>query len=314
MGQFLDVPAAETLAPPRTRPSASSARARRLRVIRSPSAMARLADGWGTRQAVLVPTMGALHAGHMALVERARRAAGPEGLVILSSFVNPTQFGPKEDLSRYPRPWRRDLALCRRHGVDIVFHPEAEAMYSEDKSVVVDETLLSAGLCGAARPGHFRGVCTVVAKLFNLVRPRAAVFGRKDFQQLAVIRRMVRDLNFPVKILDVETVREAGGLALSSRNVYLDAAARAQAPALWRALRQAAAAARAGERDGARLLALVAAEIEANAPLARLDYLELIREADLRPVSILGEAPAVIALAAFFGRTRLIDHIAVRAA
>jgi pantoate--beta-alanine ligase len=276
--------------------------------------MARLADGWGTRQVALVPTMGALHAGHMALVDRARRAAGPEGLVILSSFVNPTQFGPKEDLSRYPRPWRQDLALCRRHGVDIVFHPEAEAMYWEDKSVIIDETLLSAGLCGAARPGHFRGVCTVVAKLFNLVRPRAAVFGRKDFQQLAVIRRMVRDLNFPVKILEVETVREPDGLALSSRNVYLDAAARAQAPALWRALKQAAAAARAGERDGARLLALVAREIQAKAPMARLDYLELIDESNLQRVQKLGGAPAVIALAAFFDRTRLIDHIAVRAA
>ncbi len=314
MGQFLVVPGAETLTKPRTRTSASSARVRSLRVVRSPGAMARLADGWGTRQVALVPTMGALHAGHMALVDRARRAAGPEGLVILSSFVNPTQFGPKEDLSRYPRPWRQDLALCRRHGVDIVFHPEAEAMYWEDKSVIIDETLLSAGLCGAARPGHFRGVCTVVAKLFNLVRPRAAVFGRKDFQQLAVIRRMVRDLNFPVKILEVETVREPDGLALSSRNVYLDAAARAQAPALWRALKQAAAAARAGERDGARLLALVAREIQAKAPMARLDYLELIDESNLQRVQKLGGAPAVIALAAFFDRTRLIDHIAVRAA
>ena len=157
-----------------------------MKIVRTPAAMAKVAAAWD-RRVVLVPTMGALHAGHLALIDRAREAAGPDGMVVVSVFVNPTQFGPKEDLAKYPRPWRRDLALCRKHGVDLVFHPGAATMYAAGHSVVVDETRLGGGLCGGARPGHFQGVCTV-AKLFNLVRPEAAVFGLKDYQQLAIIR------------------------------------------------------------------------------------------------------------------------------
>ena len=202
-----------------------------MKLVRTPAAMARLAAKWPAPVA-FVPTMGALHEGHLALVDRARAAVGPRGIVVVSIFVNPTQFGPKEDFSLYPRPLRQDLAACRRRGVDVVFSPGAADMYAPDASVAVDEAALSGGLCGGSRPGHFRGVCTVVAMLFNLVRPTFAVFGRKDYQQLAVIRRMVRDLHFPVRIIGLDTVREADGLAMSSRNVHLKAEERAQAPAL----------------------------------------------------------------------------------
>ncbi len=279
-----------------------------MKTVRSPAAMARLAASW--RQPVaLVPTMGALHAGHLALVDHARAAVGEKGLVIVSIFVNPLQFGPKEDLSKYPRPLRADLARCRERGVDVVFHPDAAGMYAPGASITVDETLLSGGLCGRSRPGHFRGVCTVVAKLFNLVRPTVAVFGRKDYQQLAIIRRMVRDLNFPLEILPVETVREPDGLALSSRNVYLGADERAQAPVLRRALLAASERARAGERNASALRGVLEKEL-ATAPLARVDYAEVLDAEDLQPVSTL-DKPAVMALAVFFGRTRLIDNLVV---
>ena len=277
-----------------------------MKIVRTPVAMAKLAAAWD-RRVVLVPTMGALHAGHLALVERARQAAGPDGAVVVSIFVNPAQFGPKEDWSKYPRPLKRDLALCRERGVDLVFHPAAEAMYAPGRSIVVDETLLASGLCGRSRPGHFQGVCTVVAKLFNLVRPHAAVFGMKDFQQLAIIRRLVRDLNFPVKIIAGETVREADGLALSSRNVYLTAEERKQAPGLRRALLLAAESFAAGERGATVLRFLLENELS-GAPLARLDYAEVVDATDLQPVTKI-EGPAVIALAAFFGKTRLIDNL-----
>jgi pantoate--beta-alanine ligase len=280
---------------------------RPLRVICHPPAMARLAAKW-TQPVVLVPTMGALHAGHLALVKRARREVGPHGLVVVSIFVNPTQFGPQEDLSKYPRPLRRDLELCRSHGVDLVFHPAAESMYTADASVIVDELRLSRGLCGASRPGHFRGVCTVVAKLFNLVRPAAAVFGRKDYQQLAVIRRMVRDLNFPLRIIAVDTVREPDGLALSSRNVYLTPGERAQAPALRWALVLAADRVGRGERKAARLRDLIAGRLAQDAPLARIDYIEVLDAESLQPQDKNGK-PAVIAAAVYFGKTRLIDNI-----
>ena len=281
-----------------------------MKTVRTPAAMARLATAWN-RPVALVPTMGALHAGHLALIDHARASVGPQGLVVVSIFVNPLQFGPKEDLSKYPRPLRADLARCREHGVDIVFHPDAVDMYEPGASVTVDEILLSGGLCGRSRPGHFQGVCTVVAKLFNLVRPTVAVFGRKDYQQLAIIRRMVRDLNFPLRILAAETVREPDGLALSSRNVYLGANERAQAPVLHRALLQAAKRARAGERRASTLRAVMEAEL-ATAPLARIDYAEVMDAEDLQPVTSL-EKPAVLALAVFFGRTRLIDNLIVPA-
>ena len=270
--------------------------------------MMRLAADWKQR-VVLVPTMGALHAGHLSLVDHARRVAGRRGLVVVSIFVNPLQFGPKDDLSRYPRPLRRDLALCREHGVDIVFHPDAAAMYAPGRSVTVEESLLSGGLCGRSRPGHFAGVCTVVAKLFNLVRPHAAVFGQKDYQQLAIIRRTVTDLNFPLKIIGSETVREPDGLARSSRNVYLSLDERAQATVLRRALLRAADRAGAGEPRAAALRSILEKEI-ATAPLARLDYAEIVDAENLQPVARL-EKPALLALAVYFGRTRLIDNIVI---
>lgn len=280
-----------------------------MKIVRTPAAMARIAAAWSGR-VVLVPTMGALHAGHLALVDRARAAAGSTGIVVVSIFVNPTQFGPKEDLSKYPRPLRKDLARCRERGVDFVFHPQAGAMYEAGHSIVVDETLLGGGLCGRSRPGHFQGVCTVVAKLFNLVRPDAAVFGLKDYQQLAIIRRMVRDLNFPLEIVAGETVREPDGLALSSRNVYLTREERKQAPVLRRALLLAEESFRTGERDATVLRFLLENELS-GAPLARVDYAEIVDAEDLQPVTGLLERPAVMALAVFFGKTRLIDNLVV---
>jgi pantoate--beta-alanine ligase len=256
---------------------------------------------------VLVPTMGALHAGHTALIDRARALAGPRGTVVVSIFVNPTQFGPNEDFSRYPRTLAADRALCARHGADAIFHPTAEAMYPGGYSTYVEEGTVSARLCGASRPGHFRGVCTVVLQLLHIVAPAVAVFGLKDYQQCAVIRRMVRDLHLPVRIVAVPTVREPDGLALSSRNRYLTAEERAQAPVLRRALLAARAQFRAGERDAAKLRRTLVSTI-ATAPLARLDYAEIADAESLAAVKTIAR-PAVAALAVFFGRTRLIDNL-----
>jgi pantoate--beta-alanine ligase len=254
---------------------------------------------------VLVPTMGALHAGHMELVRRAREAAGETGHVVVSIFVNPIQFDKAGDLAAYPRPLAEDLEKCRAAGVDVVFVPEAEAMYFADRSVTVTETQLSRRLCGATRPGHFDGVCTVVLKLFLLSGCEAAVFGEKDFQQLAIIRRMVRDLDVPVEIIGCPTVREPDGLAMSSRNVRLSPEQRADAPRIHRALREAAMF-----HDPQAILACARAGIEAS-PLAHIDYLELVDAETLQPVETL-EKPAILATAVFFGEVRLIDHVAVR--
>ena len=259
---------------------------------------------------VLVPTMGALHAGHAALLDRARKLAGPRGFVVVSIFVNPTQFGPKEDFARYPRPFAADRALCAAHGADLIFHPTPEAMYPAGYSTYVDEEAASLPLCGGSRPGHFRGVCTVVLKLFHIVAPEMAVFGMKDFQQCAVIRRMVRDLDVPVRIVPVATVREGDGLALSSRNRYLTPEERAQAPVLRRALLAARAAFLAGEKRAVKLRALILKSI-ATAPLARADYVEIADADTLQPVTMAGRNN-VLALAVFFGRTRLIDNLLLR--
>lgn len=255
---------------------------------------------------VLVPTMGALHAGHLELVRRARQVAGPDGLVVVSIFVNPIQFDRAGDLAAYPRPLEDDLRQCREAGVDVVFAPEAAAMYFPDRSVTVTESLLSRGLCGAARPGHFDGVCTVVLKLFLLSGCHAAVFGEKDFQQLAIIRRMVRDLDAPVEIIECPTVRESDGLALSSRNVRLSPAQRSDAPRIYRALRAASLLA-----EPQAILSSAKAEIEAS-PFARIDYLSLVDAETLQPVDTLAR-PAVLATAVFFGEVRLIDHVDVPA-
>ena len=279
-----------------------------MKCIASPASAGRFCRR-APRPLVLVPTMGALHAGHGALLKHARRVAGPRGTVVASIFVNPAQFGPGEDFARYPRPFAADAKLCHSAGVDLVFHPAPDAMYATDPSVWVDEERLSGGLCGAARPGHFRGVCTVVAKLFHILAPDIAVFGEKDYQQLAILRRMVRDLNFPVRIASVPTVREPDGLALSSRNRHLSADERAQAPILRQALLQAASGAKAGEAD-ARVLKRLVEKTIASTPTARIDYVEIVDAETLAPVSRL-ERKTLIAVAVFFGKTRLIDNIQI---
>jgi pantoate--beta-alanine ligase len=280
-----------------------------VKIIASPVSAHRFCKA-APRPLVLVPTMGALHAGHAALIRRSRQLAGRSGTVAVSVFVNPAQFGPSEDLSRYPRPFDADKKLCREFGVNLIFNPSPDGMYATDASAWVDEEKLSRGLCGASRPGHFRGVCTVVAKLFNILAPDIAVFGEKDFQQLAIIRRMVRDLNFPVKIVAAPTVRESDGLAMSSRNQYLDAGARAQAPVIRQALLEAAREAMAGKTDAQVLKKLVGKTI-ASAPLAKIDYVETIDAKTLAPVTHI-KSKTLIAAAVFFGKTRLIDNIVLK--
>ncbi len=262
------------------------------------------------RPLVLVPTMGALHRGHAALVARARKLAGKDGTVVVSIFVNPTQFGPKEDFSRYPRSFAADKVLCTAHGADYIFHPEPQDIYPEGFSTWVNEESVSLPMCGGARPGHFRGVCTVVLKLFNIVQPTAAVFGLKDFQQCTVIRRMVRDLNLPVRIVPAETVREPDGLALSSRNVFLTPEERAQAPILRKALLAARAAFQSGETSAAKIQRLIERTIS-TVPLARIDYISIADADSLEPLKTLRKN-TVLALAVFFGRTRLIDNLWLR--
>ena len=261
----------------------------------------------GGRRRVLVPTMGALHRGHGELIRIAREAAGKEGEVAVSIFVNPLQFAPGSDYEKYPRPETEDDEFCRQAGVDFLFRPTVEEMYASDFSVSVEENSLSKTLCGASRPGHFRGVCTVVAKLFHILAPHAAVFGEKDFQQLAIIRRMVRDLNFPIEIIGAPTVREADGLACSSRNQYLTPAERAQAPVLQRALQEARRLTAQGERSAPEILE-AARKLIATASLAQIDYLELVDAQTLQPIDAL-VPDSLLAVAAFFGKTRLIDNL-----
>lgn len=263
-----------------------------------------------TDPVVLVPTMGALHQGHLDLVREARLLAGESGQVAVSIFVNPLQFGPGEDLDRYPRTLESDVAGCREAGADLVFAPSNGEIYQADRSIQIIEQSLSKVLCGASRPGHFDGVCTVVAKLFNLVQPDAAVFGKKDFQQLAIIRRMVRDLDIPVTLHGMETVREADGLAMSSRNRYLTPEERAQAPALRSALQKAEAAWHTGITVATQLRHLVADHLATYAPLGRVDYIGLVDASTLEEKAVLpANEHHLIAVAVFFGGARLIDNI-----
>ncbi len=261
------------------------------------------------RRLALVPTMGALHRGHLALVGEARRRAGPEGHVTVSVFVNPTQFGPGEDFDAYPRTLEADLdALRAVDGVNVVFAPGVGEMYDAHAATFVEVEGLGEHLCGAHRPGHFRGVATVVAKLFLACRPHVAVFGKKDAQQLLLLQRMARDLGFGVEVVGVETVREADGLALSSRNRYLGAEARRQAVVLSQAVAEAQRRAEAGERQAAALVEAMRARIAA-APLARLDYAEVVDTEALRPVETLRPGRTVLAaVAVYFGNARLIDN------
>ena len=283
-----------------------------MQVVTSVAAMQRLAKKWqraGTKIG-LVPTMGYLHAGHLSLVKRARKLIGKRGRIIVSIYVNPTQFGPREDLSRYPRDLRRDLKLCRDEGVDVVFAPcdqemypgKAEGLYS---TYVVEEEL-SQTMEGASRPGHFRGVATVVAKLFNMAQPDVAVFGAKDFQQAAVIQRMTRDLNFPIKIDVAPTLRESDGLAMSSRNKYLEGDLRRQGLVLWRAIQKAQTAVKKSPVAATRLKEDLKKLIESE-PAARLDYVEFFHPETLIPVQKVKHG-AQMALAVFVGKARLIDN------
>ena len=255
------------------------------------------------KRRLLVPTMGALHKAHGELIRVAREAAGKDGEVAVSIFVNPLQFEPGSDYERYPRPKKADEEFCRDAGVDLLFRPSADQVYENDRSTFVEETSLSGTLESKSRPGHFRGVCTVVAKLFNILAPDAAVFGEKDFQQLAIIRRMVRDLNFNIEIIAVPTIREEDGLACSSRNQYLSSEERKQATVLHKAL---LAAKDAGKKSANDVVAL-AQKVVHKSHLARIDYVEVVDSETLTPVEMV-RANSVLLLAVFFGKTRLIDN------
>ena len=279
-----------------------------MRVIASVAAMQRLAGQWrnAAKKVAFVPTMGYLHAGHTSLMERARKLAGPKGIVVVSIYVNPTQFAPHEDFTKYPRDFKRDAALCWKAGVDVIFTPSDPEMYAPDFSVYVSEDRLAKFMEGVTRPHHFRGVTTIVAKLFNVVLPDTAIFGAKDFQQAAIVKRMVRDLNFPVKIVVAPTVREGDGLALSSRNKYLSTEERREAPVLLLALQTAQAAVAARPVFGAKLKKKIQ-QLIATQPSARLDYVEFFDPQTLEPLAIVKKG-AHMALAVYMGKTRLIDN------
>ena len=253
----------------------------------------------------LVPTMGALHTGHAGLIENARSGSD---FVVVSIFVNPLQFGPGEDYLRYPRPLEKDLDVCQRMGADLVFAPEVGDMYAVEQRTFVEVTRLGEHLCGPFRPGHFRGVATVVAKLFNIVQPDRAWFGEKDYQQMCIIRRMVQDLNLAVEIVPVPIYRDVDGLALSSRNAYLDAEDRAAAPVLFRALTAARGTIEKGERRAA-VVKESANRILSEQRRARIEYLEVVDTIELQPVDEIN-AEVRIAGAIWIGKTRLIDNIA----
>lgn len=263
-----------------------------------------------SKRVVFVPTMGALHDGHLQLMRDARQIAGPEGCVVVSIFVNPLQFGPKEDFSKYPRELDADAAKCESVGVDVIFAPNAAGMYPADRSIIVLETKLSKALCGASRPGHFDGVCTVVLKLFNMVQPDAAIFGKKDYQQLAIIKRMVRDLDVPIKIIGSETVREKDGIAMSSRNRFLNEAERQQAPAIRRALLLMKESWTQGAHDAVELKTAFKDYLSEHAPLYRVDYIECVDRDTLEPQSAVN-ANGLLVTAVFFGTTRLIDNLEI---
>jgi pantoate--beta-alanine ligase len=278
-----------------------------MRTIREPDELRRVCDEQrrAGQRIGFVPTMGFLHEGHLSLMRRAREVAE---IVVVSIFVNPTQFGPAEDLSRYPRDLDGDLAKCATIPVDLVYAPEPAQVYPPGFQTFVEVEGLSLGLCGERRPGHFRGVATVVTKLLCRVGPCVAIFGEKDYQQLQVIRQLARDLELPVEIVGSPTVREPDGLAMSSRNAYLTPAERASAPCLQRALSALAGRVAAEGRLPAEQAIALVREIVLREPGARIDYVE-VRDADtLEPKPTLGAGRTLIALAVFFGKTRLIDN------
>ncbi|MCD6267950.1 MAG: pantoate--beta-alanine ligase [Thermotogaceae bacterium] len=254
-----------------------------------------------------VPTMGFLHEGHLSLVRRAREE---NDIVVVSIFVNPTQFGPNEDYESYPRDFERDVKLLKELNVDVVFYPSVEEMYPKDFSTYVDETKLSRYLCGKSRPGHFRGVCTIVTKLFNIVRPTRAYFGQKDAQQFRVIKRMVRDLNMDVELVECPIVREHDGLAMSSRNIYLSGDERAQALALYNSLKLAENLIKSGERD-AEVVKNAMKEFLSRYDKVKIDYVEIVDEETLEPVKHI-EGKVIVAIACWVGKARLIDNVIVQ--
>jgi len=274
-------------------------------ILRTPAAMRARSEDLRRdgKKIAVVPTMGALHEGHLTLLRAARAQAD---IVILTIFVNPTQFGPQEDLAKYPRDEAGDLALAKTCGIDLAYCPTVDAMYPAGAQTFIEVRELQQPMCGASRPGHFAGVATVVAKLFHATLPHVAVFGEKDFQQLAILRRMTRDLDFGIEIVGVPIVRESDGVALSSRNAYLKPDERVAARALSAGLAAAEAKFKAGERTAEALIAAARAPLEAEA-LARIDYVELRDATELTPLTTLAR-PAVLAIAAFVGTTRLIDN------
>lgn len=256
-----------------------------------------------------VPTMGYLHEGHLKLIDIAKEHSD---FVVVSIFVNPTQFGPQEDFAAYPRDFERDRKLCESRGTDLIFAPEVGEMYPERSLITFQIERLADRLCGARRPGHFNGVVLVVSKLFNIVQPDIAVFGQKDAQQLIIIKRLVRDLNFPVKIIAAPTVREPDGLAMSSRNVYLNSEQRAQSTVLYQSLQRAKALIESGERNPQKIIAAIEQFIT-TASEARIDYIEILSVRDLQPREYL-DGQVLIALAVYFGKARLIDNIVLEIA
>ena len=250
--------------------------------------------------------MGALHQGHLSLVRRAR---GECDCVVVSIFVNPIQFGPKEDYADYPRTFEKDCFLLNREKTDIVFHPKTSAVFSSNHSTYVTENSLSQHLCGLSRPGHFTGVCTIVAKLFNIVMPDVAYFGRKDYQQALIIQKMVDDLNFPVKIKTLPIVREKDGLAMSSRNKYLTAGQRKQALCLRKALLEAAFSIKRGRRKSSEIINQIQKALKGR-PQTKVDYVEIVEARSLKPLKKL-KGRVLIALAVYVGKTRLIDNVVI---
>ena len=277
----------------------------RIAEMRALTAAARLAG----KTIGFVPTMGALHQGHIRLMLEARQACD---VAVVSIFVNPTQFGPNEDFNAYPRTWANDLAICASLGIDAVFHPAVQEMYPDGWGTWVEVDGLTQKLCGKSRPGHFRGVATVVTKLFNIVQPDKAFFGQKDAQQVLVIKKMVRDLNMPCEIVTVPIVRDPDGLAISSRNAYLSPEERQAALVLNRSLRKASAMAEAGERDVKTIKAAVMRYIQSE-PLAAIDYVEIYSFPELEDMDTL-DREALLAVAAKFGAARLIDNVILKPA
>lgn len=260
----------------------------------------------------LVMTMGALHEGHAALIRKARKLAGKKGTVVVTIFVNPKQFNVKEDLNKYPQSLKADLALCKQEKVDLVFHPSVEEMYSADHSIMIQESLLSLGLCGKSRSGHFEGALTIITKVFNIVTPDIVVFGEKDWQQLALVRRLVRDFNYPIHVVGHPTVREKDHLALSSRNLNLDSPNRMLAPHIYQALEATVKRVSQGEKSISKLLTATRRALQ-KIPNAEIDYIEIVDEETLQPLSktLSSTQKGRLMVAVKFGAVRLIDNLSL---